>query len=101
MKNGTGRWVQIPGVESGGKTGTAQAPGGRKDHSLFIMFAPFDAPEIAVAVLVENGGFGASQAAPIASLLAEKYLTGTLSPMARYWFDRLMMLESEPMPVVQ
>lgn len=97
MENGTGRWVQLPGIPSGGKTGTAQAPGDRKDHSLFIMFAPFDEPEIALAVLVENGGFGASQAAPIASLLAEKYLTNDLSPRARYWFSRLLELESEPL----
>ena len=51
MEAGTGRGVQIPGIPSGGKTGTAQAPGvGRKDNSVFIMFAPYDNPQIAVAV---------------------------------------------------
>jgi len=71
MEKGTGRWFQIPGIASAGKTGTAQSPGDREDHSLFIMFAPFDDPRIALAILVENGGFGATQAGPIASLLAE------------------------------
>ncbi|GIV62030.1 MAG: penicillin-binding protein 2 [Rhodothermaceae bacterium] len=98
MEAGTGRGVQIPGIPSGGKTGTAQAPGGRKDHSLFIMFAPFDDPRIALAVLVENGGFGATQAAPIASLLAEQYLTGQISPQRAWLVQRLLTLQSEPLP---
>ncbi|HET6568972.1 MAG TPA: penicillin-binding protein 2, partial [Rhodothermales bacterium] len=59
MTGGTGYYVQIPGIETGGKTGTAQNPHG-KDDSIFIMFAPFDHPKIAVAVMVENAGFGAS-----------------------------------------
>ncbi|GIV59547.1 penicillin-binding protein 2 [Rhodocaloribacter litoris] len=98
MEAGTGRGVQIPGIPSGGKTGTAQAPGGRKDHSLFIMFAPVEDPRIALAVLVENGGFGASQAAPIASLMAEQYLTGQISPQRTWLIQRLMSLQSEPLP---
>jgi penicillin-binding protein 2 len=56
-----------------GKTGTAQNPHG-KDHSLFVAFAPRENPKIAIAVMVENAGFGATWAAPIASLLMEKYL---------------------------
>ncbi len=61
-----------------GKTGTAQNPHG-KDHSVFIAFAPMDDPKIAVMVVVENAGFGATYAAPIASLMIEKYLKGTIS----------------------
>lgn len=98
MLNGTGRWVQIPGLTSGGKTGTAQAPGNRKDHSLFIMFAPYEDPQIALAVLVENGGYGATQAAPIASLLAEQYLTGSVSPPRQWLLKSVLERESEPLP---
>jgi penicillin-binding protein 2 len=65
--------VAIPGVEMCGKTGTAQNPHG-KDHSVFICFAPKDNPKIAVAAYIENAGFGATWAAPIASLLVEMYL---------------------------
>ena len=92
MENGTGKWVQLPDIASAGKTGTAQNPHG-KDHSLFIMFAPYDDPEIAIAVAVENAGYGASAAAPIASLMAEQYLTGgidTSTWQRRYWIRRLM-----------
>jgi penicillin-binding protein 2 len=90
MTDGTGRWVQIPNIPSAGKTGTAQNPHG-EDHSLFIMFAPYDDPEIALAVTVENAGYGATAAAPIASLMAEKYLTGTIADTweRRYWRKRL------------
>jgi penicillin-binding protein 2 len=61
-----------------GKTGTAQNPHG-KDHSVFIAFAPRNNPRIAIMVVVENAGFGATYAAPIASLMIEKYLKGTVS----------------------
>jgi len=61
-----------------GKTGTAQNPHG-KDHSVFIAFAPKDDPKIAIIVVVENAGFGATTAAPIASLMIEKYLKGEIS----------------------
>lgn len=90
MTDGTGKWVQIPDIPSAGKTGTAQNPHG-KDHSLFIMFAPFEDPEIALAVVVENAGYGATAAAPIASLMAEKYLTGTIADTweRRFWQRRL------------
>ena len=60
-----------------GKTGTAQNPNGR-DHSTFLSFAPKDNPKIAVSVYVEHGGFGASVALPIASLIEELYLTDTI-----------------------
>ena len=74
--NGTCRGANIPGIEVCGKTGTAQNRG--KDHSAFIGFAPKDNPKIAVAVYVENGGFGAEFGVPIGALLMEKYLNDTL-----------------------
>lgn len=64
-----------------GKTGTAQNPHG-KEHSVFIAFAPRDDPKIAIMVFVENAGFGATYAAPIASLMIEKYLKGQISNKA-------------------
>ena len=64
-----------------GKTGTAQNRG--QDHSVFMGFAPMDNPKIAIAVYVENGGFGAEFAVPIGGLLLEKYLTGKLSPWSQ------------------
>lgn len=73
ITNGTGRIAQLDSLEICGKTGTAQNPHG-KDHSIFIAFAPMDKPKIAIAVYVENAGFGATWAAPIASLMMEKYL---------------------------
>lgn len=91
----SGRGARIDGITAGGKTGTAQAPGDAADHSLFIMFAPLEDPKIALAVLVENGGFGATQAAPIASLMAEQYLKGELSPLGLARARYLMTLESE------
>ena len=100
MEAGTGRGVQIPGIASGGKTGTAQAPGGREDHSVFILFAPYDDPQIAVAVMVENAGFGASVAGPIASLMAEQYLTGRIAdtPQRRFVRQRALRAKSQPLP---
>jgi len=70
---GTGALARIPGVISAGKTGTAENPHGR-DHAWYIGFAPFDNPKIAVAVLLENSGFGGAKAAPLAGLVMEKYL---------------------------
>ena len=75
---GTARIAHVDGLNICGKTGTAQNPRGA-DNSVFICFAPMDNPKIAIAAYVENGGFGASYAAPIASLMAEKYLTGSIS----------------------
>ena len=63
-----------------GKTGTAQNRG--QDHSVFMGFSPMDNPKIAIAVYVENGGFGADFAVPIAGVLFEQYMTGKLSPSA-------------------
>jgi len=75
---GTASIAAVPGLDICGKTGTAQNPRGA-DNSVFICFAPMDDPKIAVAAYVENGGFGATWAAPIASLLIEKYLNGEIS----------------------
>ena len=76
---GTASIAAVPGLDICGKTGTAQNPHGY-DHSVFICFAPMDNPKIAVAAYVENGGFGATWAAPIASLLTEMYLTREIRP---------------------
>ena len=83
VNNGPGTgctaWVAaVDGLDICGKTGTAQNPRGA-DNSVFICFAPKDDPKIAVAAYVENAGFGATWAAPIASLLIEKYLKGETS----------------------
>ena len=75
---GTARRAKIDSITVCGKTGTAQNPHG-EDHSVFIAFAPKENPQIAVAVFVENSGFGGTWAAPIASLIIEKYLTGKIS----------------------
>ena len=74
---GTATIAAVDGLEICGKTGTAQNPRG-DDNSVFICFAPKDNPRIAVAAYVENGSFGARWAAPIASLLVEKYLEGDI-----------------------
>ena len=78
VTGGTCRAANIPGLDVCGKTGTAQNRG--KDHSAFMGFAPMDNPKIAVAVYVENGGWGATYGVPIGALIMEKYLKGTLSP---------------------
>lgn len=78
VEAGTGYTAYVPGLDLCGKTGTAQNPHGR-DHSVFVGFAPWYDPKIAIAVIVENAGWGATWAAPIASLVAEKYLKGSLS----------------------
>ncbi len=78
VTEGTGRAAYVPGLDICGKTGTAQNPHG-KDHSIFIAFAPKNNPKIAVSVYVENAGFGSTWAAPIASLMIEKYLRDSIS----------------------
>ena len=100
MENGSGHLAQIPGIPSGGKTGTAEASGGMEDHSVFVMFAPYDDPRIAVAVQCENAGGGSGCAAPIASLMAERFLNGHLpdSPQVRFRMNRALNVSSEPLP---
>ncbi|MDE6289086.1 MAG: penicillin-binding protein 2, partial [Muribaculaceae bacterium] len=89
VTGGTCRRAAIPGIDVAGKTGTAQNPHG-KDHSAFMGFAPYDNPRIAVAVYVENGGFGATFGVPIGSLVMEKYLTDTISPSRQYMEDQML-----------
>lgn len=78
VDRGTAYGVRIPGLAMCGKTGTVQNPHG-KNHSVFVAFAPRENPKIAIACVVENGGFGAAWAAPIASYMIEKYLTDSIS----------------------
>jgi penicillin-binding protein 2 len=76
--NGTARSIRTQDVEIAGKTGTAQNPHGQ-DHSWFIAYAPFDDPKIAICVMVENAGFGAAVAAPIAQRIILRYLFGQMN----------------------
>ena len=84
-KYGTAKSARIKNISLCGKTGTAENPHG-DDHSIFIAFAPIDEPKIALAVYVENGGWGSTWAAPIASLVIEKYLTGEIQNNTRESF---------------
>ncbi|TXD53249.1 MULTISPECIES: penicillin-binding protein 2 [unclassified Polaribacter] len=91
FKTGTGRWSQVKGIEICGKTGTAEnfivVDGFKEqlaDHSILVAFAPKDNPKIALAVFVENGGYGSTIAAPITSLLVEKYINGVISKRSKY-----------------
>ena len=87
---GTSTVARLDGWDVCGKTGTAQNPQGR-DHSTFLSFAPKDNPRIAISVYVENGGFGATIALPIASLVEEYYLTDTIT---RPWLvDRVKNMQ--------
>lgn len=74
---GTCRDANLPDIEVCGKTGTAENRG--QDHSVFIGFAPMDNPRIAIAVYVENGGFGAHYGVPIGGVMIEQYINGKLS----------------------
>lgn len=85
---GTCRTANLPGIEVCGKTGTAQNPHG-KDHSAFMGFAPYHNPKIAIAVYVENAGFGATFGVPIGSLMMEKYLTGKISETRKGLEERM------------
>jgi penicillin-binding protein 2 len=92
---GTARGSKIEDIEICGKTGTAEnfaRINGEKvqftDHSIFIAFAPKDDPKIAIAVFVENGYWGSRWAAPIASLMIEKYIKGSIS---RDWLEKRML----------
>ena len=81
VTNGTGRSAQVEGIEVCGKTGTSQNKRG-KDHAIFIAFAPKFNPKIAIAVVVENGGYGGTASAPICGLMIEQYLKGKVARMA-------------------
>lgn len=91
--SGTARRYKVKEFQAAGKTGTAENPHG-KDHSLFMAFAPYDKPTIAIAVVVENAGFGATWAAPIASLMMELYITGEVKRPELEKF----LLETTPSP---
>ena len=80
-EHGTARFYRMDSIRQCGKTGTVQNPHGA-DHSIFIAFAPMDDPQIALSVIVENSGYGSAWAAPIASLMIEKYLTGDVKRKA-------------------
>jgi|TARA_B110000208_G_scaffold169822_1_gene210869 penicillin-binding protein 2 len=91
FKTGTGRWSQVKGIEICGKTGTSEnyaVMNGKRikleDHSILVAFAPKDNPKIALAIFVENGGYGSTIAAPISSLLIEQYLNGEISKATQY-----------------
>ncbi|MBR5432217.1 MAG: penicillin-binding protein 2 [Bacteroidales bacterium] len=86
---GTAYAAAVPGLDLCGKTGTAQNPHGA-DNSVFICFAPQDDPQIAIAAYIENAGFGATWACPIASLMVEQYLTGGIRPERKYVEDRIL-----------
>ena len=92
--SGTAWYSKIEDIEMCGKTGTVQNPHG-KDHSVFVAFAPRDNPKIAIAVIVENAGFGATWSAPIASLMVEKYIKKTISRPQAYT-DRLLQANLLP-----
>lgn len=86
---GTGQLAYVPDIEVCGKTGTSQNPHG-KDHSVFFAFAPRENPKIALAVYVENAGFGGDIAAPIAGLMIEKYLNKQISPKKEWIEERIL-----------
>ena len=92
---GTAAFIKVPGHEFCAKTGTAQNPHG-KNHSLFVRFAHEDNPKIAVAVIVENAGFGATWAGPIAGLVMEKYLNDTLTKESKTKVDYLSNVDLMP-----
>jgi penicillin-binding protein 2 len=89
VESGTAKLAKIDSISVCGKTGTAQNPHG-ENHSAFIAFAPKDNPQIAIAVFVENSGYGGTWAAPIASLMIEKYLKGYI-PKKRKWLEKRIL----------
>jgi penicillin-binding protein 2 len=89
IRAGTATQAYIPDIAICGKTGTSQNAG--KDHSIFFAFAPKENPQIAVAVYIENGGFGGTYAAPIASLIIEKYLKKEIRSERRKRLEEKML----------
>ncbi|ALD21774.1 penicillin-binding protein 2 [Hymenobacter sp. DG25A] len=85
-RGATGSFASLAslGISVAGKTGTVQNPHG-EDHATFAAFAPAEDPKIAIAVFIENAGFGGVSAAPLASLMMEKYLRGSVSPGRKPW----------------
>ncbi len=95
---GTAAFIKVPGHEYCAKTGTAQNPHG-KNHSLFVCFAPKDNPKIAVAVIVENAGYGSTWAGPIGGLLMEQYLNDTLTTESKVKADNLSQVDLMPQAI--
>lgn len=91
-EDATARWVAIKDIVMCGKTGTAENPHG-PDHSIFVAFAPEKNPKIALAVYVENTGFGSTYAAPVASLMIEKYLKGKIE---NTWLENYILNPPRP-----
>lgn len=96
VEHGTGRVAQLPGFNVCAKTGTVENKAvvagevvKMKDHSMFVAFAPRENPKIAIAVVVENAGFGASWAGPVASLMMEKYLTDSIATNRKYLEEKM------------
>ncbi len=89
VTQGTARIAKIDDIIICGKTGTVENPHG-EDHSIFAAFAPKDNPQIAIAVVVENSGYGSTWAAPIASLMIEKYLTDSIRTNRLWLRDRIL-----------
>lgn len=89
VEGGTCRLANLPDIEVCGKTGTAQNPHG-KDHSVFLGFAPYHNPKIAICVFVENAGYGATFGVPIGSLIIEKYLKGEIAENRKYLEERML-----------
>ncbi len=87
-------WLEIPGVTSIGKTGSAQNPRSGTSDALFILAAPAENPQIAIAVIVENAGFGSGSAGPIGSFMAERYLTGRINPSRDIYMKSMMSRKS-------
>ena len=87
--SGTAKQAYIEDIAVCGKTGTSQNAG--KDHSIFFAFAPKEDPKIALAVYIENGGFGGTYAAPIASLVIEKYLKDSIRSKKRQRLEERML----------
>ncbi len=97
--SGTGRRMKIDGVVMCGKTGTVEnyfKGKKQKDHGFFAAFAPRKNPRIAIACIVENGGFGATVAAPIVSLMVEKYINDTISKARQPWIERYSSMKVMP-----
>ncbi len=94
----TSWWLEIPGIPAIGKTGSAQNSRGDEDDSVFIMSAPAENPEIAIAVFVENAGYGSGAAGRTASFMAERYLKGYYDP-SRQWVLDQMFREQNSAPL--
>lgn len=97
VTHGTGKVAQLPNINICAKTGTVENKAAidgvavkMQNHSAFVAFAPRENPRIAVAVMVENAGYGATWAGPIASLIIEKYLTDSISTKRKYLETKLM-----------